>query len=233
MNILSKSSNTQANRARKLIGKLKKAVVNCDAEEAERVAKEALKAGLDPLEAIEKGLARGIRIVGKRFEMKKAFLPELMLAAVTMKAALSVLEPALAKRKKSKNKGTVLLGTVEGDIHDIGKNIVGAMLRANGFEVHDIGVDVPPEKFVEKVKEVKPDIVGISALLTTTMPKMVEVIEALKKAGLRDKVKVLVGGAPVRKEWAQQIGADAYATDAVEAVRVSKKLLSDRLQATF
>jgi len=220
MNILSKSSNTQANRARKLIGKLKKAVVNCDAEEAERVAKEALKAGLDPLEAIEKGLAR-------------AFLPELMLAAVTMKAALSVLEPALAKRKKSKNKGTVLLGTVEGDIHDIGKNIVGAMLRANGFEVHDIGVDVPPEKFVEKVKEVKPDIVGISALLTTTMPKMVEVIEALKKAGLRDKVKVLVGGAPVRKEWAQQIGADAYATDAVEAVRVSKKLLSDRLQATF
>jgi len=233
MNASGKSQTVPLSRRKELLERLKRTVISYDVAKAKKVAEEALKAGLDPLEAVEKGLARGIRIVGSRFEKKRAFLPELMLAAETMKAALSVLEPAIEKGRKTEFGGKVLLGTVEGDIHDIGKNIVAAMLRANGFEVHDLGVDVPPEEFVEKVREVEPDIVGISALLTTTMPKMVEVIEALKAAGLRDKVKVLVGGAPVNREWAKKIGADAYAADAMEAVRVSGNLISKGAKGKF
>jgi len=209
--------------------RLKNAVVNLDIDEAKKVAEAALEAGVKPLDAIEKGLAKGIRIVGDRFEKGEAFLAELVVAAEAMKSAMSVFEPAIRRgRYKKAAKGKVVIGTVEGDIHDVGKDIVGTILSVYGFEVYDLGVNVSSEKFVEKVGEIKADIVGMSALLTTTMPEMKEVIEALEKANLRDKVKVMVGGAPVSEEWAEEIGADAYAADAMEAVKVAEKLTSKR-----
>jgi len=205
--------------------RLREAVLNYDVERAVEVSKEVIEAGFDPLTAIEQGLGEGLTIVGGKFAAGELFLPELMIAAEAMKKSLAILEPALAKGTSRKVLGKVVIGTVEGDIHDIGKTIVAAMLTANGFEVYDVGCDTPTSKFVEKVEEVSADTVGMSALLTTTMVKMVEVINALKKAGLRGKVKVIVGGAPVSEAWAKEIGADAYAEDAVAAVNVAKKLL--------
>lgn len=212
--------------AENIIERLRLSVLNYNADEAVSAAKEAVKLGVDLLKAIEEGLARGIREVGEKFANGEAFLPELVMAAETMKKALEVLEPELRRAKKERKAlGKVLLGTVAGDIHSIGKTIVGSMLTANGFEVYDIGEDVPAEKFVEKVKELKPDVVGLSALLTTTLPEQRTVIEALKREGLRDKVKVIIGGAPASREWAEEIGADGYGADATEAVEVVKRLL--------
>ncbi|MEM0007604.1 MAG: corrinoid protein [Candidatus Bathyarchaeia archaeon] len=212
--------------AENIIERLRLSVLNYNADEAVSAAKEAVKLGVDLLKAIEEGLARGIREVGEKFANGEAFLPELVMAAETMKKALEVLEPELRRAKKERKAlGKVLLGTVAGDIHSIGKTIVGSMLTANGFEVYDIGEDVPAEKFVEKIKELKPDVVGLSALLTTTLPEQRTVIEALKREGLRDKVKVIIGGAPASREWAEEIGADGYGADATEAVEVVKRLL--------
>ena len=169
-----------------IIEGLKKAVLNYDVEAAAELAKKAVDAGIDPVKAIEEGLAAGIREVGEKFGRKEIFLPELIMAAETMNSGLKVLEPEIKKRKtERKSMGKVLIGTVAGDIHDIGKTIVAAMLTANGFEVIDLGVDVPTETFVEKVKEHQPQILALSALLTTSMPMQKEVIEALEKAGLR------------------------------------------------
>jgi corrinoid protein of di/trimethylamine methyltransferase len=211
--------------AEDVLKRLKEAVINYDVEGAVEASKEVIKTGFDPLKAIEQGLGEGLKIVGEKFGAGEIFLPMLMIAAQAMKESLAVLEPALAKGVSRKVMGKVVIGTVEGDIHDIGKSIVAAMLTANGFEVYDMGCDVPVSKFVEKVKEVNPDIIGMSALLTTTMPKMTEVIDALKKEGLRGKVKVIVGGAPVSAAWAEQIGADTYGEDAMAAVDVAKKLV--------
>lgn len=212
--------------AESIIEKLRLAVLDYNLEEAASAAREAIKIGVDPLKAIEEGLAQGIREVGNKFADGEVFLPELIMAAEAMKKALEVLEPELRNEKKErKTLGKVLLGTVAGDIHSIGKTIVASMLTANGFEVYDIGEDVPAEKFVEKVKELKPDVLGLSALLTTTLLEQRTVIEALKREGLRDKVKVIIGGAPASKEWAEEIGADGYGADAAEAVEVVKKLL--------
>ncbi|MEM3699668.1 MAG: corrinoid protein [Candidatus Bathyarchaeia archaeon] len=212
--------------AENVIKKLRLAVLDYNTEEAVSAAKEVIKLGVDPLRAIEEGLAQGIREVGEKFANGEIFLPELIMAAETMKKALEVLEPELKKKNKErKTLGKVLLGTVAGDIHSIGKTIVASMLTANGFEVYDIGEDIPAERFVEKIKELKPDIVGLSALLTTTLPEQKTVIETLKREGLRDKVKVIIGGAPASKEWAEEIGADGYGADAAEAVEVVKKLL--------
>jgi len=208
-----------------VLKKLKEAVMNYDVEAAVEASKEVVKTGFDPLKAIEQGLGEGLKVVGNKFGAGEIFLPMLMIAAQAMKESLAILEPTLAKGAHRKVLGKVVIGTVEGDIHDIGKSIVAAMLTANGFEVHDIGCDAPTSKFIEKVKEVKPDIVGMSALLTTTMPKMTEVINVLKKEGLRGKVKVIVGGAPVSAAWAEQIGADAYGEDAMAAVDVAKNLV--------
>jgi len=208
-----------------ILNRLKEAVINYDVDEAVKVAQEVIETGFDPLKAIEEGLAAGLQVIGDKFGSGEIFLPMLMIAAEATKKALAILEPAVAKGKSRKTLGKVVIGTAEGDIHDIGKSIVAAMLTANGFEVHDIGCDVPTSKFVEKVKEVNPDVIGISALLTTTMPRMTEVIDALKKEGLREKVKVIVGGAPVSAAWAEQIGADAYGEDAMAAVDVVKNLL--------
>ncbi len=208
-----------------ILERLREAVVNYDVESAVELSREVIRIGFDPLKAIEQGLGDGLRVIGDKFEAGEIFLPMLMIAAQAMKESLAILEPALGKGKSRKTLGKVVIGTVEGDIHDIGKSIVAAMLTANGFEVYDLGSDTPTSKFVDKAKEVKADIVGMSALLTTTMTKMAEVINALKKAGLRGNVKVIVGGAPVSGAYAEKIGADAYAEDAIASVDVVKKLM--------
>jgi len=210
-----------------ILKNLRDAILNYDIDGAIKAAKDALEVGVDPIKAVEEGLTKGIKIVGDRFGAGEVFLTELMVAAEAMKRAMAVLEPAIRERgeKAKKPLGKVVIGTVEGDIHDIGKNLVSVMLSVEGFEVIDLGVDVPTEKFVAKVKEVKPDILAMSALLTTTMTKMEEVIKALEKENLRGKVKVMVGGAPVSEEWAKKIGADGYGADAMEAVVTARSLL--------
>jgi len=213
---------------KEVIERLKNAVVTCDVESATSIAKEALKAGVDPVEAIEEGLSKGIRVVGNRFGAGEAFLTELMIAAEAMKQGIAILEAAIPKGAKARKKtlGKVMIGTVEGDIHDIGKSIVTTMLTVEGFDTIDLGIDVPVEKFIEKTKEVKPDVIGMSALMTTTTTKMTDVIKALEREGLREKVKVVVGGAPTSKQWAEEIGADGHGGDAMEAVEVMKKLIA-------
>ncbi len=207
--------------------RLQEAVVNGDPELARTLAAQALEAGIAPLVAIEQGLNPGMQLVGERYENGDYFIPDLVMAAEAMKAAMQVFEPALlARQEQQQVPGTVVIGTVEGDIHEIGKSLVATMLGAAGFRVHDLGVDVPASVFVAKVREVGADVVGLSALLTTTMRNQEVVIKALEEAGLRNEVKVIVGGAPASLEWAQLIGADGYAENANEAVEVVRHLLS-------
>jgi corrinoid protein of di/trimethylamine methyltransferase len=206
---------------------LKDAVINFDETRALELSEKGLEMGLEPTVAITEGLAKGLLIVGEGYQNGELFLMELVGAAEVAKKTIDmVLQPEIVKRSVSiESKGKVILGTAAGDIHDIGKNLVGALLFSAGFEVIDIGKDISTEQFIEVIKEEKPQIVGISALLTTTLPKQKELIEALKKSGLRDKVKVMVGGAPATKEWADEIGADGFGADALDAVRVAEKLV--------
>ncbi len=201
-------------------------VIDGEADEAERLALEAIELGIDPLDAINKGFVVGVDDVGNRFSRGDAFLPELVMAGEAMKTAVSVLEPEMAKQgSERKMLGTIVLGTIEGDIHDIGKTLVGTMLSASGFKVFDLGVDVPVMTLVEKARLENADIIGVSALLTTTMVKQRDVIEALDDMGLRPKVKVMVGGAPVTRDWTEEIGADGFSEDSIGAVAVAKELL--------
>jgi len=203
-----------------------KAVKEYNAESAKHFAEESIKAGIDPAEVIEKGPAKALGEIGEMFGKGELFLPELIAAAEAGQAAIEVLNKEIAKQTKTrKSVGRVLIGTVEGDIHSIGKSIVATMLQVAGFEIFDLGVDVPTQVFVEKTKELKPNIVALSALLTTTMVKQKEVIEALSRAKLRDKVKVIIGGAPVTDKWSEEIGADAYGRDAQEGVKNALKLM--------
>jgi corrinoid protein of di/trimethylamine methyltransferase len=208
-----------------LFTKLAQAVIDGESEDAEALAKQALAEGVDALACINQGLMPGIQKVGELFSQGDYFLPELIIGADTMKAALDILEPALVGGQEREVVGRVVLGTVAGDLHEIGKTLVGTMLTANGFLVTDIGIDKKPEEFVAAVKEANADIVGASALLTTTMLQQKKLIEALKEAGLRDQVKVMVGGAPVTEAYAKEIGADGYAEDAISAVDMAFRLV--------
>jgi len=201
-------------------------VIDGDPDEAMELARESLTEGVDPLESIDKGYVPGIHHVGDRFHTGEMYLPDMMAAARAMQQAITVLEPEmLARASKRQVVGRVVIGTAKGDIHEIGKNLVGMMFMADGFEVHDLGVDVTPDQFVDKVREVGANVVGVSALLTTTMLGQRAVIQALSDAGLRDGVKVIVGGAPVNRAWAAEIGADGYGEDAVGAVAITRTLL--------
>ena len=189
-------------------------------------ANQAIQAGLDPLEAINLGFVPGLDLVGAQFSCGNSFLPELVMAGEAMKAALSVLEPELTRRGAERTVlGTVVIATIQGDIHDIGKTLVGTMLASSGFRVYDLGVDVPIAKLVATAKEVQADIVALSALLTTTMVNQRLAIQQLAEAGLRPDLKVMVGGAPVTRSWAQDIGADGYSEDAIGAVAVARQLV--------
>jgi len=206
--------------------KLQEAVITGKPDQARELAEQSLREGIAPLTAIEEALNPGMQVVGDRYETGEYFIPDLVMAAEAMKAAMGVFEPVLVARQEQRQVlGTVVIGTVEGDIHEIGKSLVATMLSAAGFQVYDLGVDVPAGEFVKRVQETSANVVGLSALLTTTMLNQEMVIEALKEAGLRDQVKIVIGGAPTSSEWAQTIGADAYAENANEAVAVVKRLL--------
>jgi corrinoid protein of di/trimethylamine methyltransferase len=209
-----------------ILKQLQEVVIAGEPDQARDLAAQALEAGIPPLRAIEEALNPGMEVVGDRYECGEYFIPDLVMAAEAMKAAMAVFEPALMARQEQRQVlGTVVIGTVEGDIHEIGKTLVATMLAAAGFEVIDLGVDVPVSQFVQQVQETGADVVGLSALLTTTMRNQELAIEALEEAGLRGQVKVIIGGAPANAEWAQTIGADAYAENANEAVGVVKRLL--------
>lgn len=211
-----------------LLTQLTQAIVDGEPELAAELTQQALAAGLEPLTIIDEGLIPGMHIVGEKFECGDYFLPNLIFSANGMQEAMKILEPELrARQQEVRSAGKVVIGTVRGDIHEIGKSLVATMLSANGFQVFDLGVDVPTEAIVAKVGETGADLVGLSALLTTTMGVQAEVIEALKKAGLREKVKVMVGGAPVTSSWAKEIQADGYAEDAIGAVELAKRLMHE------
>ncbi len=212
-----------------IFSQMKQSIIDGDVDAAEELARRALEEGIDPLEAVNLGFLPGMQQVGVDFGAKILFLPDVVIAAEAMKKATAILEPEMARRGSERTvAGRVVLGTVKGDIHEIGKSLVGTLLSANGFEVYDLGVDVPFAKFAEKAREVNADIVGVSALLTTTMIGQQSVIEALDDQGLRPRVKVMVGGAPVTREWAEKIGADGYSGDALAAVALAKSLVSEK-----
>ncbi len=200
------------------------AVIKGDIKTAVAETQQALDAGSNVQDILSKGLIATMDEVGERFSKGLIFIPQMLRSAKTMQECMKLLEP-LFQEGDVTSKGKVLIGTVKGDLHDIGKNLVSMMMEGAGFTVTDLGVDVPPEKFVQKAQEVGPDIVAMSALLSTTMPAMPQTIEALQKAGVRDKVKVMIGGAPVTEKYAHQIAADSYASDAGSAVSKAKKLL--------
>ena len=206
---------------------LKQAVLTGDEATAVAEVKKALAGKADPGDVLNNGLIAGMEVVGKKFRSGEMFLPEVLLSAEVMHKGIDILNPLLAKAGR-KDTTTVVIGTVEGDIHDIGKKIVALLLEGNGYNVIDLGVDVKGEKFIEAVEKYKPQILGMSALLTTTMPHMGEVINTLKAKKLRDKVKVIVGGASVNAEFAKSIGADGYAVEAGTGVELAKKLLAKK-----
>jgi corrinoid protein of di/trimethylamine methyltransferase len=212
---------------------MRQSVIDGAPDTASSLAQQALANGVAPIDAINNGYVPGMHDVGEQFARGQMFLPDMMASAEAMRAAMSVLDSELRKLGTERPmSGVVVLGTTKGDIHEIGKILVGTMLTAHGFQVHDLGVDVAGEKFAAKARELKADIVGVSALLTTTMRNQKSVVEALEKEGLRSTVKVIVGGAPVTRRWADEIGADGYAKDAMSAVALAQELMHQKKMQT-
>jgi 5-methyltetrahydrofolate--homocysteine methyltransferase len=204
---------------------LYEAVVSGNAKATQAITQQALAEGVDPLKLVNDYMVPAMDEVGRRFEANEYFVPELLISARAMKASLELIRPILTARG-DKPVGRVAIGTVKGDLHDIGKNLVGSLLEGGGFEVIDLGVNVSPEKFIATVNEKQANIIAMSALLTTTMPSMKTTIDALKQAGVREKVKVLIGGAPITQKYADEIGADGYSENAVGAVALAKKAVA-------
>lgn len=209
---------------KEIFSKLSDAVVNMEEDTAISLSKEVITKNYDAYEAIDQGLADGMERVGKLFEEEEYFIPELLMSSDAMYAGLEVLKPHL-KSEETGIKHIVVIGVIEGDTHDIGKNLVKIMLETSGFEVIDLGRDIPPIKFVEKAKEVNAKIIALSTLMTTTMDGMAEVINILNEQGIRDKFKVMVGGGPISQGFSDKIGADGYSKNAADAVRLAKKLV--------
>jgi len=207
-------------------GEISDAIVNLDKEKAIELANRAITEKLNLLEVIEKGFGDGIRRIGDLWEEGEFFLPELMLGGTIMQESMDILLPSMKESGASASQGVVVIATIEGDIHSIGKTIVGTMLSANGFDVYDLGADVPAEKIIETAVEKNADIIGVSALLTTTMFGQKKIIDILEEKGIREDFKVIIGGAPVTKEWTEQCNADGFAGSAVGAVKLVKKLLN-------
>jgi len=207
-----------------ILDKISKAVIEGDADSIGMLTELALSKGLTPKDILDKGLMPGMDYVGVEFRKGNMFVPEVLLSARTMQVSMDILRPLLTETG-AEMAGKVVLGTVQGDLHDIGKNLVGMMLEGAGFEVVDLGKDVPPQTFVEAIRKEQPDVVGMSALLTTTMRAMGHTIKVLEEAGLRERVKIMVGGAPVTSDFAQQIGADGYASNAPAAADLAKKFV--------
>jgi len=207
-----------------ILKRLSEAVIEGKIAEIEQLTREAIDEKYEPIQIINQGLLPGMGVVGQRFKAEEMWIPEVLLSAKTMKTSVELLRPMLIATKNNTKSGTVVIGTVKGDLHDVGKNIVILLTEAAGFEVVDLGIDVPKEKFLETVKQRQPDILGMSAMLTTTMMEMKNVIDFLSEKGFRDKVNVIIGGAPLNESFAKQIGADGYAEDAVAGVDLFKRL---------
>ena len=208
----------------KNLGKIKDAIIGGKHKKVEDLVKAAIKADVNLNSIINDAMIAAMDIVGQKFADREIFVPEMLVSAVTMKKGLDIIKPLL-QDDTSESKGTIMMCTVKGDMHDIGKNLVTMMLEGAGFNVIDLGVDLGVEKVIEQVEQVQPDILGLSALLTTTMPEMKKVLEALEEKGLRNNVKVIIGGAPVDVAFAQKIGADGYGKDATEAVKQARMLI--------
>ncbi len=212
---------------KQLFDELKNAVVNFDEEQAKAISKKIITTQIDPFEAIEQSLHPAMKIVGKKFNDFEYFLPQIMLATDAMRAAITILTANVDIEKlEAGKKGKIVLGTVSGDIHEIGKEIVGVLFEINGFEVVDLGKDVDSMDFITKAEEVQADIIGMSALMSTTMTVQKEVIELLKETGLRDKYLVMIGGGPTTNEWSEMIGADGWAETAEESVKLATELIT-------
>lgn len=201
------------------------AVVGMDIESAKKACEDGVAQGIEPFKIIQEGIVKAVSIIGDKFEEEEYFLAELIMAGEIIKNVMKILEPNIKEESSMKELGKVVLGTGKGDMHDIGKNIVGVFLRAEGFKVIDLGVDVTPEMFVEAVRIEKPKILGMSALINITMLEMGDVMKALEESNLRNQVKVIIGGAPITQEFVEDIGADAYARNAIDGVRICKRLV--------
>lgn len=211
---------------KELFASMSQSIIDGNSKLSAELAEQSISSGIDPLEAITQGFVVGVKHIGEEFSCGNAFIPELVVAGAAMKSAMEVLEPEISKRGKvQETQGVIVLGTIEGDIHDIGKNLVGTMMSAYGFKVFDMGIDVPAVEMIVKAKEVKADIIAVSALLTTTMMQQKKVVDYLVDEGIRNEYKVLVGGAAVDETWVTEIGADGYGEDAIQAVETAKKLL--------
>jgi corrinoid protein of di/trimethylamine methyltransferase len=211
-----------------LFERMAQAVVDGDREACVALAEEVIDRGIDPFEAIEQGFTRGMTTVGDKFATLEYYLPDVMRCAAAVDAGVGVLQPYILERGTRQSVGTVVLGTIKGDLHDLGKNIVGTMLRAAGFKVYDLGCDTPLRAFVDKAEEVDADIIGVSAILTTTMAYMPDLLSLLEELGQRERYQVMVGGAPVTPDYAEEIGADGYGETAADAVETAKRLMRVR-----